>query len=386
MRDTFLPFHRASIDDAEIDAVTAVLRSGWITTGPKVKEFEKDLAAYVGAKHAVAVNSCTAAMHLALAAIGLKPGDEVLLPTNTFTATAEVVTYFGAKPVMADCRRDTFNIDERALEERVTANTRAVIPVHIAGQPCDMGSIMDIADRYSLKVIEDAAHALPTKDGGRMVGSIGDITAFSFYATKTITTAEGGMATTDNPEYADRMRMMSLHGISHDPWNRYSAEGSWYYEVVNAGFKYNMTDVAAAMGVHQLKKSDAFRERRSHIAGLYTEAFSKMAEVRPPVVRAGVQHAWHLYILLLDPETLAIGRSRFIEELKNRNIGASVHFIPLHLHPYYRDTFGYQRGEFPNAEWVYDRCVSLPIFPGMTDQDVSDVVEAVGDIARQYRR
>jgi len=386
MRQTFLPFHLPSIDDDEVQEVVAALRSRWITTGPRVKRFEDDFAAYVGAPHAVAVNSGTAALHLALAAIGLKADDEVIVPADTFTATAEVVVYFGARPVMVDCRRDTFNIDERALEERVTPRTRAVIPVHLAGQPCEMEPILDIARRYNLRVIEDAAHALPARYNGQMVGSISDLTAFSFYATKPITTGEGGMATTADPEFAERMRVMSLHGISKDAWKRYTAEGSWYYDVIAAGFKYNMTDIAAAMGIHQLHKVERFWERRNQIAQMYSQAFAEQEAVRIPTVQTNVQHAWHLYIILLNLEMLTINRAQFIEELKTRNIGTSVHFIPLHLHPYYRDTFGYRPGDFPNAEWVYERCISLPIYPDMSDQDVGDVIEAVQDVAQMHRR
>jgi len=334
----------------------------------------------------VAVNSGTAALHLALAAIGLKPGDEVIVPAMTFTATAEVVVYFRARPVLVDCRPDTFNLDERALEERITARTKAIIPVHMAGQPCEMGAILSVAQRHGLKVIEDAAHALLAKYDGKTIGTMGDITAFSFYATKTITTGEGGMATTDNQDYAERMRMLSLHGISKDAWKRYTAEGSWYYEVLEPGYKYNMTDIAAAMGIHQLRRVDAFRQRRSEIAERYTQAFRDMEAILPSVVLPHVQHAWHLYIILLNLEALTIDRARFIEELKQRNIGTSVHFIPLHLHPFYRDTFDYHRGDFPNAEWVYERCISLPVYPGMSDQDMSDVITAVQDVAKKHRR
>jgi len=386
MREIFLPFHRPSIEEGEIQEVAQVLRSGWLTTGPRVKQFEDGFASYVGAPHAVAVNSGTAALHVALSAIRLKPDDEVLVPTMTFTATAEAVLYFGARPVMVDCRPDTFNLDEQALDERVNARTKAIIPVHMAGHPCEMDTILAIAQKYDLKIIEDAAHTPPAKYNGQKIGAISDITAFSFYANKTLTTGEGGMATTANPDYADRMRMMSLHGISRDAWKRYTSEGSWYYEVAETGFKYNLTDIAAAIGIHQLKKADDLHRSRVDIANRYTEAFSRLDLVRAPVVQPNVQHAWCLYILLLNLEMLNINRSQFIEELKARNIGSSVHFIPLHLHPYYRDTFGHRKGDFPNAEWVYERCISLPFFPDMSDQDVADVIEAVGDIAGKHRR
>ena len=386
MRESLLPFHTPSVGEEEIQAVTDVLRSGWLTTGPKVKEFEGAFGAYTGASQVVALNSGTAALHLALAAIDLKPGDEVILPTATFTASAEVVIYLGGVPILVDSRRDTLNLDDQMLEERITPRTRAIMPVHLAGQPCEMASILDVAGQYKLRVIEDAAHALPASYDGQMIGTIGDVTAFSFYATKTITTGEGGMATTGDQELSDRMRMLSLHGISKDAWKRYMAEGSWYYEVVATGFKYNMTDVAAALGIQQLKKASAFWQKRMEISGMYRKAFESFWALQLPTVQPNVQHAWHLYIILLNLETLTIDRSRFIEEMKERNIGSSVHFIPLHLHPFYRETFGYRKGDFPNAEWMYERCISLPIYPGMTDQDVSDVCGAVMEIAETYRR
>ena len=386
MREEFLPFHRPSIGDEEIREVTDVLRTGWLTTGPMVRRFEKEFAEFVGASHAVAANSGTAALHLSLAACGLGPGDEVIVPTMTFTATAEVVVLQGARPVLVDCRRDTFNLDELAFEEAISNKSRAVMPVHMAGQSCEMDSILDVAGSYGLKVVVDAAHALPAEYRGKAVGAMGDMSAFSFYSTKTLTTGEGGMVTTDNLDYAERMRVQSLHGISKDAWNRYTSEGSWYYQVLEAGFKYNMTDVAAAMGVHQLRKAEEFWRRRSEIAQSYSEAFRDLEGVVVPKVQTNVRHAWHLYIVLLNLEMLSIDRAQFIDELKVRNIGTSVHFIPLHLHPFYQNMLGYKIGDFPNAEWVYQRCISLPIYPAMSDQDVADVIEAVGDVAEERQR
>ena len=383
---SFLPFHVPDIGDDEIRSVVETLRSGWLTTGAKVKKFEEDFARYTSAPYAVAVNSATAALHLALEAIGIKEGDEVIVPTMTFTATAEVVLYFKAKPVLVDCEPDTLNINADEIEEKINGRTKAIIPVHLAGQPCEMQRIMEIAQKYNLKVIEDAAHALPAHYQEKMVGTIGDITCFSFYATKTITTGEGGMATTNNPEWAERMRMMSLHGISHDSWKRYTKEGSWYYEVLCPGFKYNLTDIAAAIGVEQLKKCDRFWEARRSIAAVYDEAFTDLPEIRTPVCRSGRQHAWHLYAVQLNLERLRINRSEFIEALKEKNIGTSVHFIPLHMHPYYRNTFGYQPQDFPNASAAFERIISLPIYPKMTDADAGCVVDAVRSIVLQYRR
>jgi perosamine synthetase len=382
----FLPFHVPEIGDEEIQSVLETLRSGWLTTGVKVKQFEEKFARYTNAKYAVAVNSCTAALHLALDAVGLKEGDEVIVPTLTFTATAEVVLYFKAKPVLVDCQPGTLNLDPDQIERKLTPKTRAIIPVHFAGQPCRMDPILDIARKHRLTVIEDAAHALPALHGDRMIGTIGDITCFSFYATKTITTGEGGMATTDNPEWADRMRMMSLHGISKDAWNRYSAEGSWYYEVLFPGFKYNLTDLAAALGVEQLKKCDRFWRARKRIAEIYNERLADLAEIVTPVVSPNLQHAWHLYVIQLSLETLRVDRNQFIEALREKGIGTSVHFIPLHLHPFYREAFAYAPGDFPVATAAYRRIVSLPIYPKMTQQDIDRVIDAVREIVRQYRK
>jgi perosamine synthetase len=386
MSSDFVPFHKPAIGEDEIQSVVETLRSGWLTTGHKVKRFEEDFAKYVGAKHAVAVNSGTAALHLALDAVGIKEGDEVIVPTMTFTATAEVVLYFKAKPVLVDCQRDTFNLDPTKIEAAITPKTKAIIPVHMAGQPCDMDEIMNIAREHDLRVIEDAAHSLPASNHGHVVGTIGDITCFSFYATKTITTGEGGMATTEISEWAQRMRMMSLHGISHDAWKRYTKEGSWYYEVVSPGFKYNLTDIAAAIGIEQLKKCDQFWKARQRIATIYEKAFADIEEIQIPRCRKDVQHAWHLFVIQLNLEHLKINRGQFIEALREKEIGTSVHFIPLHLHPYYRDKFGYKPGDFPNASAAFERIVSLPIYPKMTEGDVERVVKAVRKIVLENRR
>jgi perosamine synthetase len=385
-RDHFLPFHCPVIGEEEIAAVVKVLKSGWLTTGAKVKEFEKNFSQFVGSNHTVAVNSGTAALHLALEAIGIKEGEEVILPTMTFAATAEVVLYLRARPVLVDCEPGTLNMDPDQLEAAVTPKTKAIIPVHFGGQPCDMDRILEFARAHRLKVVEDAAHALPARYKDRLIGRIGDITCFSFYATKTITTGEGGMATTENPEWAESMRMLSLHGISHDAWKRYSAEGSWYYEILRPGYKYNLTDLAASLGVEQLKKCESFFEERKRIAETYDDGFADLPEITTPVCRPDVQHAWHLYVIQLRLERLTITRNQFIEALKKANIGTSVHFIPLHLHPYYRDTFGYQPQDFPNAYSAFERIVSLPIYPGLTASDVEDVIGVVRAIIETNRR
>jgi len=385
-RAHYLPFHVPAIGDEEIQAVTDTLRSGWLTTGPRVKQFEADFAAFVGARHAIALNSATAALHLSLEALGVGPGDEVVVPTMTFTATGEVVVHLGATPVLVDCDPDTMNIDPVAIEAAITPRTKAIVPVHLAGLPSDMGRIRAIAGRRGIAIVEDAAHSLPASYAGVPVGRIGELTCFSFYATKTITTGEGGMVTTDNDERAARIRLMSLHGISHDGWKRYTATGSWFYEVHEAGYKDNMTDLAAALGIEQLKKAAAFRDARLRIAERYDAAFNSLSELVLPARRADSEHAWHLYVIRLDLDRLAIDRAQFIDALRQRNIGTSVHFIPLHLHPYYRRTLGVTPADFPIASAAYERIVSLPIFPTMTDDDVEDVIDAVRTAIELHRR
>lgn len=385
MSDQFIPFHLPSIGAEERAAVARVLSTGWLTTGPCAQAFEREFAHFIGVKHALAVNSCTAALQLALDAIQLRSGDEVLVPTYTFAATAEVVTYFGARPVLCDSVEDGFNIDSADVEQRITARTKAIIPVHIAGDPCGLDTLHAVAKRHKLHVIEDAAHALPAALQGRRIGSISELTAFSFYATKTITTGEGGMLTTNNDAYAARIRKMRLHGISADAWNRYAREGSWYYEIEDAGYKMNMPDILAAVGSAQLTKCELFRQQRAAIAAAYSNAFAAMDELEPPpVANRGDEHAWHLYILRVRPELLNITRNEFIAELKNAGIGTSVHFIPLHMHPYYRK-HGYESATFPRAEDAYRRCISLPIYPGMSDSEIARVIDAVRQTAARHR-
>jgi len=386
VRAAFLPFHVPDIGDEEIQAVTETLRSGWLTTGPRVKQFEADFAQFICGRHAIALNSCTAALHLSLEALGVRAGDEVIVPAVTFTATAEVLSYLGARPVIVDCEPDTLNIDPDCIEAAVTPRTRAIVPVHIGGLPCDMDRLRAIARAHGLHVVEDSAHALPAAWNGASVGTLGDLGCFSFYATKTITTGEGGMVTTDDDRWAERIRMMSLHGISRDGWARYTASGSWCYDILAAGFKYNLTDIAAAIGIEQLKKSRRFHDARVAIARRYDEAFGAMPEIQVPARVPQAEHAWHLYVIQLDLDRLRIGRAEFIEALRKRNIGTSVHFIPLHLHSYYRETFGYTADDFPQASAAYQRIVSLPIFPTMSPQDVSDVIEAVTATVEEHRR
>jgi dTDP-4-amino-4,6-dideoxygalactose transaminase len=381
-----VPFHRPSIGEAEIAEVVDSLRSGWLTSGAKVERFQRQFAAAVGARHAVALNSATAALHLALEAVGVRAGDEVVIPVYTFTATGEVVTYLGARPVLADIRADTLNIDAGTIEPHLTSRTKAIIPVHIGGQTCDMRPILELARARGLAVVEDAAHALPASYKGQPVGTIGDVTAFSFYATKTITTGEGGMVTTERDDYAARVKLMSLHGLSGDAWNRYSARGHWYYEVVDFGFKYNMTDMAAALGLRQLERMSAFQQSREQVARRYTDAFGDVDTCFVPRDAGYGMHAWHLYVLELNLEALAIGRNDVIERLRQKGVSTSVHFIPLNLHPVYQRTYGYQPGQFPIAEAVFERACSLPIFPGMTNEDIDQVIDAVRTTLRESRR
>lgn len=383
---TYLPFHRADIGDEEIDAVVAVLRSGWLTSGPRVKEFEAAFARYVGVEHAVAVNSATAAMHLGLDALGVGPGDEVIVPTMTFAATAEVVRYLGAQPVLVDCDPDALTVRVDDIEPAVTARTKAVMPVHYAGHPCDMDPILELSRARGFKTIEDAAHALPASYKGRRVGTLGDITAFSFYATKTLTTGEGGMLATGDAAFADRARLMSLHGISHTAWNRYAADGTWRYDIVEAGYKYNLTDIAAALGIVQLRRVEEMRDNRQRVASAYDRAFANMAEVRGAACNPQIEHAWHLYPIRLRLDMLRIGRDAFIEALKDRGVGTSVHFIPLHLHPYYRAHYRYQPEDFPNALAAFKELISLPIYPSMTGEEIEQVISAVVAVVKQNRR
>ncbi len=334
---------------------------------------------------ALALNSCTAGLHTALACLGIGEGDEVITTAMTFTATANVIEHVGATPVLVDVLPDTLNLDPRAVAAAVTPRTRAIIPVHYAGHPADMDAIQVIASEHNLVVIEDAAHALPASFKGRPIGSGSNPVAFSFYATKNLTTAEGGMLTGD-PAFLERARMISLHGMNRDAWKRYAKGGSWKYEVVFPGFKYNMTDIQAAIGLCQLKKLEGFQKRRSEIAAAYTRAFAVQEALQVPTSHDYVSHAWHLYVLRLRPGMLTIDRDEFIEELTARNIGTSVHFIPIHLHPYYRDRYGYRPDSFPVAYSNYQRMLSIPLHPMLSDQDVADVIEAVTDVASTYRR
>lgn len=387
LRKKFLPYALPLIEEEEINEMIDTLKSGWISKGPKTIEFEKRFAEYVGAKHAIATNSATAALHLALVAAGIGEGDEVITTPMTFAASANTIIHVGATPVFVDIDPDTYCIDADKIEEKITEKTKAIVPVHYAGHACDMDKIMQIAKKYNLFVSEDAAHAVYTEYKDKLIGSIGDTTSFSFYATKNLATGEGGMLTTNSDEIAEKVRVMSLHGMSKAAWNRYGKGGSWRYDIEHPGYKYNMTDMQAALGLHQLKKLDRMQEIRSDIAKMYNEAFACMPEIiTPKTVDYTTMHAWHLYVIQVNDELLNIDRDRFIEELSEENIGTSVHFIPVHLHPYYKRTFGHKEGDFPVCEKMFSRILSLPLYPLMSKEDAEDVIYAVKRIVDKYRK
>lgn len=387
-----VPFHRPSVGEEEIAAVTETLRSGWLTTGPRVAEFERAFRAYTQAPFAVAVNSCTAGLHLALASLGIGEGDEVITTPLTFCSTVNVILHVKATPVLADVGEDG-NICPRRIAECITSRTKAIIPVHLAGLPCDMKAIRDLARRKRVPVVEDCAHAVGAHVNGRPIGGFPadadaqtSMAVFSFYATKNMTTGEGGMVTTANEGLAERVRRLSLHGISKDAWNRYSDRGHWFYEVLEPGFKYNMTDIQAAIGVHQLRKLEWFLELRTRYAQLYGELLRGIEELEPPTTRPDCRHAWHLYMLRLRLDRISISREEFIERLRERGVGTSVHFIPVPLHPYYADFPGDGRDSCPVALALYPRLVSLPLYPAMTEAQVEYVAQAVRSVIRASRR
>lgn len=399
MRSTFLPFSPPYIGEEEIAEVVDTLRSDWITTGPKVQRFEEEFAAAVGAPATLALNSATAAMHLSLKVLGIGLGDAVITTPMTFCSGVHVIEHVGARPILVDVEPDTLNLDPTKVREALEAlrregsggpRVRALLAVDLYGHPCDLGGLLEIAREYELAIVEDAAHALPAKYEGRMIGSMAAsagvplLTCFSFYATKNLTTAEGGMLACP-AELVEQARVWSLHGMSRDAWTRYSAEGSWRYDVVCPGFKCNMTDLQGALGLQQLKKLGSFHARRKEIVRRYNEAFGGMREVAIPCERPGVEHAWHLYVLRLVAEETEVTRDRFIEELKARNIATSVHFIPIHLHAYYRDKYGYRPEDFPVAWREFQRIVSLPLYPRMSDADVEDVIAGVQDVFAQNK-
>lgn len=375
-----------SFGKEEIREVVDTLKSGWISTGPKTHRFEKMIREYVGCKYTVALNSCTAGLHLSLLAAGVGAGDEVITTPFTFAASSNVILHVGAKPVFVDIQKDTYNIDPDLIEKAITKKTKAIIAVHYGGHPCDMDEISAIAKKHNLVVIEDAAHAIGAKYKSKNIGAISDYTSFSFYATKNITTAEGGIVCLKDKSAEEKIKIMSLHGMNRDAWKRYGKGGYWYYEIKYPGFKYNMTDIQASLGICQIRKLERFIKKREKISQFYNKYFKDIPEVTIPTVRKYVRHARHLYSILLDVDNLKIDRGQFFDALDAENIGASVHFIPVHLHPYYKNTYGFKRGDYPNAEYVYDRIISLPMNPNMTINDAKQVVEAVKKIINYYKK
>ncbi len=381
-RQTMLAFSRPSLGEDEIAEIVHSIKSGWITTGPKCHQFEKDICDYVGAKHAVALTSATAGLHLALLAAGIGPGDEVITTSLTFASTANMIVLVGAKPVFVDIG-DDLNIDPALIEAAITPRTKAIIPVHFAGYPCDMDRIMAIAGKHRLVVIEDAAHAIGTDYRGRRIGSIGDMTIFSFHPIKNITTAEGGMLVTDDDALAEKVRLLKFHGIQKDAWKRYGGKEIPTYEIRFPGFKYNLTDLQAAIGIHQLKKLEAFIETRTRYAGIYRRLLGGARGVMLPSApgEEGTRHCWHIFVVLVDIDRLKIDRNAFLGQMLEAKIGIALHFPAVHLQPYYRETFGCARGDLPKAEFASDRIFSLPLYPGMSEADVADAAAAVKDIA-----
>jgi len=376
-RDDFLVFGSPLIEEPEIAEVVACLRSGWIGSGPRVALFEERFREYKQAEHALALNSCTAALHLSLAALAVGPGSEVLVPSMTFVATANAVVHTGARPVLVDCERDTQNIDPEQIEAAITPRTRAIVVVHFAGRPCAMDRITAIAERHGLALIEDCAHAIETEFQGKKAGTIGDVGCFSFYVTKNIVTGEGGMAIVRSHELANRMRTLALHGMTKDAWRRFSDKGYVHYDVVDAGFKYNMMDLQAALGIHQLARVERYWKRRREIWDAYCEGLRELPVFLPKAPAAGTRHAHHLFALLLDLDSVTLTRDELLERMTAQKIGVGVHYRAVHLHPYYQERYGYRVGQFPAAEWISDRTLSLPLSPKLKDQDVSDVIQAV---------
>ncbi len=385
MRDTFLPFAPPMIGEEEIEEVIDTLRSGWLTTGPKTRRFAEDFAEYTQAPGALTVSSCTAALHLALVSLGVGPGDEVITTPITFAASVNVIEHVGARPVLADVEPDTLNIDPEKIEQAITPATKAIIAVHYAGHPVQLDEIRAIASRHNVHLIEDAAHAIGAAYKQQPIGSGSNPTCFSFYATKNLTTGEGGMLTGDD-EFLDCARVFSLHGMSREAWSRYAAGGKWAYDITVPGFKYNMTDIQAALGLQQLKRFEAMQLRRREIVAQYQSAFGQNPALQTPVCRKHVTHAWHLYVLRIHESELTINRNKLIEEINARNIGTSVHFIPIHLHSYYASKYGWKPEDFPVALSNFNRMVSLPLSAKMSDQDVADVIETVSEVIDKSRR
>jgi dTDP-4-amino-4,6-dideoxygalactose transaminase len=386
IREKFLNFGSPLIEQSDINEVIDCLKSGWLTTGPRVNKFENDFRNYIGSKYAVALNSCSGALHLAMLVSGISEGDEVITTPMTFAATANSILHVGAKPIFVDVEKETMNIDPALIEQAITPKTKAILPVHFAGRPCKMDVIMDIAKKNNILVIEDAAHAVEAVYKGKKIGNIGDMTCFSFYATKNLVTGEGGMLTTNNEEWANKVKIFGLHGMSRDAWKRFSHEGYKHYQIIFPGFKYNMMDIQASLGIHQLERLGKYSKRRKKIWDIYNESFEGIPAIVPSPEENDTVHARHLYTLLLDIDHLKISRDEFIDALKQENIGTGVHFISLHLQPYYKENFGFKSDDFTNSTYISDRTISLPFSAKLTDDEVQDVIKAVKKVLNHYKK
>jgi len=386
VRKQFLPYGTQWLGKEEIDEVVDSLKSNWITTGPKMRLFEEKFKNYIGSKFTVAVNSGTAALHISTSTINIQPGDEVITTPLTFVASANCIVYRGGTPIFADIKKDTYNIDPNEIKKKITSKTKAIIPVHLTGQPCDMDEILEIADEHDLYVIEDAAHAIDAEYKGRKIGTLGDLTIFSFHPVKNITTAEGGMVTTNDDDFYEKLLMFRTHGISKDAEKRFGKSGGYYYDMRYLGFRYNLSELHAALGIHQLKKLKSFQKRRREIVEIYNKEFQDFDEIIIPYKKDNVKHSWHLYIIQLEIEKLRVDRDYIFKALREENIGVNVHYIPVHYHSYYQKKFGLKKSILPNVEWLFPRILTIPLFPKMTNDDVYDVINALDKIITYYRK
>ncbi|MFX1502971.1 MAG: UDP-4-amino-4,6-dideoxy-N-acetyl-beta-L-altrosamine transaminase [Promethearchaeota archaeon] len=386
IRDTFLPYGTQWLNEKEINEVIDTLKSVWITTGPKMERFENKFREYIGSKYAVAVNSGTAALHISTSCININPGDEVITTPLTFVASANCVVYRGGTPIFADIKKDTYNIDPNEIRKKITSKTKAIIPVHFAGQPCDMDEIYEIASENDLFIIEDAAHAIDAEYKGKKIGNISDLTIFSFHPVKNITTAEGGMVTTNDSNLYDKLLMFRTHGISKDATKRFGKSGGFYYDMQYLGFRYNISELHSSLGIHQLEKLEDFQKRRREIVEIYNKEFQDNEELTIPFVKKDIKHSWHLYVIQLNLECLKVNREHIFKALREENIGVNVHYIPIHYHSYYQNKFGLREGILPNVEWLFPRLLTIPLFPKMSDNDIYDVVNAVKKVLKYYRK
>ena len=386
VRAKFLPYGTQWLNDEEINEVIDSLKSGWITTGPKMRKFEDIFKNHIGSEYAIAVNSGTAALHISTSSINIKPGDEVITTPLTFVASANCVIYRGGTPIFADIKKDTYNIDPNEIRKKITPNTKALIPVHFAGQPCEMDELVEIAEEYDLYIIEDAAHAIDAEYKGKKIGNISDLTTFSFHPVKNITTAEGGMVTTNNDELYEKLLMFRTHGITRDAIKRFGKEGGFYYDMQYLGFRYNLSELHSALGIHQMSKLESFQKRRREIVELYNKELNDLEEIILPYVKKEVKHSWHLYVIQLNLERLKVDRDHIFRALREENIGVNVHYIPVHYHSYYENKFGLKKGILPNVEWLFPRLLTIPLFPRMSDDDVNDVVNALKKVIYYYKK